>query len=202
MAPQLSYLAVIVTPLDTLSDRQLARRFLSGSSDAFTTLFTRHRAYVLSVCLLHSLNRSDAEEAASDTFLRVYRHLRGFRWTCAFTTWLYRVAKGQALNRRRPSCHNAIGKEHVSYEDVALVDATPGPREMAIANETNALLEREIARLNPRHRNAVEASRNGVMTPPLDVCANTGRTRLLRARETLRRRLLRHPEFTHASGLL
>jgi len=46
-------------------------------------------------------NHADAEDAAQEAFLRLYRKLRQFRGESSFGTWLYRLAATAAVDYRR-----------------------------------------------------------------------------------------------------
>lgn len=46
-------------------------------------------------------NSADAEDAAQETFLRLYRKLGQFRGDASFTTWLYRLAVRVAVDEHR-----------------------------------------------------------------------------------------------------
>jgi RNA polymerase sigma-70 factor, ECF subfamily len=83
------------------TDEELARRARAGDPAAFEALVTRYqdKAYRLARRLTGSAH--DAEEVVQDTFLRVFRGLKGFRGDARFSTWLYRITTNTALMLRR-----------------------------------------------------------------------------------------------------
>lgn len=51
------------------------------------------------------VSHDDAQDAAQETFVRVYRSLRNYRGECSLRSWIYRIATNEALrvisNRRQ-----------------------------------------------------------------------------------------------------
>src|ERR1019366_5470801 len=75
----------------TADDGATISRFQSGEKSAFNDLVERHqqRAYHYASRLTN--NADEAADIVSETFLRVYRSLGGFKGESSFTTWLYRI---------------------------------------------------------------------------------------------------------------
>ena len=72
-------------PADALSR---ARR---GDEAAFEELMRMHERQVLRTALRLLGRLEDAEDAAQEAFLRLYRNLRGFHELAEIRPWLYRV---------------------------------------------------------------------------------------------------------------
>lgn len=90
--------------LDTSREDQdvvLVRRFLAGEESAFDELVSRYQSYVYNVCLHMLGHAADAEDAAQDVFVAVYKGLPGFRMQSKVATWVYRVAVNKCISRRR-----------------------------------------------------------------------------------------------------
>jgi RNA polymerase sigma-70 factor (ECF subfamily) len=74
-------------------DAALLRRFVDESDDAaYTELVRRHRDRVYAICLRYFRDPNEAEDAAQEVFVALYRRAGSFVGTARFTTWLYRVA--------------------------------------------------------------------------------------------------------------
>ena len=63
-------------PKDT--DLLIIRQVLGGDQPAFAVLVDRYKDYVFTICLRVLKKREEAEEAAQDTFLKVYKTLATF----------------------------------------------------------------------------------------------------------------------------
>jgi len=79
-------------------DLELVRQARSGLREAYEALVRRHHARVLQLCLCLLSDRSRAEDAAQEVFLKAYRSLEGFEGACSLSTWLHRVATNHCLD--------------------------------------------------------------------------------------------------------
>ena len=73
---------------------------LAGDARAFDALLTRHESSVLRVLRFLGVPPRDREDVAQDVFIRVFRHLKGFRRGRSFSGWLYRVSVNSAHDYR------------------------------------------------------------------------------------------------------
>ncbi len=75
----------------------------AGDTRALETLFRRHLGATYAFARRFLTSREDAEEAASETWLRAGRSLRagGFRGESRFKTWLLGIARLVCLERLR-----------------------------------------------------------------------------------------------------
>jgi len=81
-------------------DFELIRAYLSGSEEAFDTLFRRYRQ-VLFGYLRGMLPPADAEDVFQKTWMRVCKALPGYRDNGKFPAWLLRIGRNQALDLLR-----------------------------------------------------------------------------------------------------
>lgn len=79
----------------------LIARFLDGSEAAFEELFRKYQGRLFSFCRHFLCNATEAEDVVQDTFLEVYRGLKGFRGDSTFMTWLYAIASRKCMTRYR-----------------------------------------------------------------------------------------------------
>ena len=74
-----------------LTDEDLVRRVRSGDSASFAVLVERHYPRCLRYGLRMLGDRSDAEEAVQDAFVRAHRSLDRYEDRQAFGAWLFRI---------------------------------------------------------------------------------------------------------------
>lgn len=67
------------------------------SQSAFKQLVETYQDQIYNTCLGILQNAEDAEEAAQDTFIEVFRSIDQFRGDAQISTWLYRVASNKSL---------------------------------------------------------------------------------------------------------
>jgi RNA polymerase sigma-70 factor (ECF subfamily) len=89
--------------LDELRDEILAKRAAAGDMSAFEELVDRHRMAVYRLARSITGNHHDADDAAQETFLRVYRALGSYDPDRPFKPWLKRIAYNTSLNTIRAS---------------------------------------------------------------------------------------------------
>ena len=74
------------------SEQDLVRRARTGDQAAFSALVTAYEGRIYMLALRYLGNRDDAQDAAQEVFLRVFRFLDGFKEESNFSTWIYRIA--------------------------------------------------------------------------------------------------------------
>jgi RNA polymerase sigma-70 factor (ECF subfamily) len=154
------------------ADRQLVDAVLGGDTAAFRLLVERESPEVIAVCRRILGNRSEAEDAAQESFLRAYRSLATYRADGSFAAWIARIAARQALARlvnRRPV--------------IELDEATTGgslavigdePEASALAGEQRAAVREAVAALPRPQRDVVALRFFGELS--LEEIAQTTRT--------------------------
>ncbi len=174
-----------------LSDAQLLDRFLAGGGEvaeaAFQALVTRHGRMVLGVCGNVLRDPEDVQDAFQATFLVLASRARAIRRHGALAGWLLAVARRVALRSRADLARRRV-HERRAAETRADQQASP--------LESWPELHEEIDRLPERYREPVvlcylEGLSTEAAAMRLGCPKGTVLSRLSRARERLRGRLLR-----------
>lgn len=149
------------------TDEVLLRRFVAGEAAAFTTLVTRHQERVYAVCLRYFRDHADAQDAAQETFVVLYRRAETFVGSARFSTWLYRVAVNVCndLARRRARRPQPDGRDPLAV-------AQPGA-DLIEQLELDLVLRGALATLNPDYREAV-VLHSVLGWPYADIAARAG----------------------------
>ena len=63
-----------------------------GNQDAFTQLVESYQRPVYNLCYRMLGDPNDAEDAAQETFLRVYKNIKRYDHKRSFSTWLLSIA--------------------------------------------------------------------------------------------------------------
>jgi len=183
--------------LDQGRDEALAAQAAGGDRGAFEALVTRHRQAVYRLCWAATGNHADADDAAQETFVRVYRALPSYDPARPFGPWLRKIAWNCGLTVRRDG--NA-GVPTVSGNDAPEpVDPSPGPEESAAGNEERRRVAGAMAALPAELRTvmvlrAVEGLSYAEIALAAGIPAGTVMSRLSRARERLLAALAAGPE--------
>ena len=110
---------------------ELMKRIEAGDGDAAEELVAMYYSQILRYCLWHAPNKSLAEDAAQETFLKAIRYFDRYVHRGHFKAFLYKVAGNVCadMRRRRWNEEAPLGKAG---------GRTPYPRENPAGNETEA----------------------------------------------------------------
>ena len=81
------------------NDQLYIERVLKGDTNSFAVLVDSYKDMVFSLALKVMKNREEAEEVSQDTFIKAYRSLKNFKGDSKFSTWLYRIAYHNCMDR-------------------------------------------------------------------------------------------------------
>lgn len=144
------------------TDRVLVAQALSGNGEAFAALHRRYYARVYRLALLRCRSVADAEDVASETFVRAIAHLPAFRFQGeSLFPWLSRIASNLAADLGRKSTGvTLVSLDNQTVESVrALLESLPGdtpdPHTLAERSETQALLRAAVAALPSDQADAI-----------------------------------------------
>jgi RNA polymerase sigma-70 factor (ECF subfamily) len=169
-------------PLTSGSDEQLMVAFRRGSADAFTELFSRYKQPLFGFFRRRVSDPTHAEELTQDTFVAILNASERYEQTALFRTYLYAIGlkilyayrrkaaframfHGSASEHHEPAAHDSLATETLVRDGLSKLQ--PRDREILMLREFEQLSYAEIAEL-------------------LKLPINTVRTRLFRARMTLR----------------
>jgi RNA polymerase sigma factor (sigma-70 family) len=130
-------------------DIQRINATLKGDAMAFQHLVEKYQHFVFTITFRVLKKREEAEEAAQDTFIKVYRTLASFEQRSKFTTWLYAIAYRTAIDMARKKNYpiQSIDDDE-SY--LQLADAAgEKPLDNIQQEDLHHQLETAIARLKP-----------------------------------------------------
>lgn len=187
-------------PEDTL----LAFKAADGNDSAFETLVRKYEKLV-STCVYSIVgNSEDVLDVSQETFLKVYKSIGSFNGESEFSTWLYRIAKNTALDfvRRRKSASISIDSSGEEGEGFDIPDESTyaSPEKTALKNEKSKVLHKAIGCLSEEHREIIilrdlnDYSYEEI-ADMLNIESGTVKSRLHRAREALRKILLKENYF-------
>lgn len=176
-------------------DVDAARR---GDLDAFDRLVERHQERIFRFCLWSLHDREEAQDAAQDTFIRAYRHLKSFRGDSSFGTWLHRIAinvvrDSAKRQQKAPRPFSTLGKEDEENDFDPPSDA-PLPSQTALEHERRMAVRVALGKLSEAHRAVLvlfdlEGRSYEECSALLELPMGTLKSRLNRARAALKEAL-------------
>lgn len=86
---------------DSLAEKRWLQALAKGDPAALGGLYEIYGERIFRYAFRMLGNRSDAEDATAETFLRVLRRSNELRADAAFRTWLFRIARNLCIDRMR-----------------------------------------------------------------------------------------------------
>ena len=167
---------------------RLAVRCRSGDAAAFDELVSRYQLRLFRFAFRLLGDRSEAEDAVQETFLRVYRALSSYRPDGFFSSWIYRITLNECRRRIRGR------KPNLPLEFALLPDNLPDPQSAVMTNERHRELRAAVDSL-PEHYRLVmvlfyfEEMSVEEVSRTLSVSVSAVKVRLHRGRDRLAARL-------------
>jgi RNA polymerase sigma-70 factor (ECF subfamily) len=169
---------------------------MEAAAPTVETLVAEHSRMVFRTAYSILRNHHDAEDAAQECFLRVWRHKDRLHEVSNAKTWLARIAWTTALDKRRG------GRKVLSLNDdehglnllESLSDETPAADEQLAERQNQQLLQRLIAGLPEDLAQTLELStvqelNSAEIAEVMKIPEGSVRTRLFRARKQLKEKL-------------
>jgi len=180
----------------------LVAELQAGSEEAFDYVLGTYKNPVYSL-VAHILgNDADAADVLQNVFVKVFRGIGQFHGHSSLKTWMYRIAVREALNYRRGwfrrHVHEPVSLDEESAEPVAALAAEPdegSPYEALELAERQKLVKTALAALPPPYRavlvlREIDEMPYDEIAEVLGIAEGTVKSRLMRGRELLRRKLV------------
>lgn len=184
------------------SEKALVQQAKAGDRDAFAALVTAYESKIYNLALRYLGNREDAMDASQEVFLRVFRFLPGFQEESGFSTWIYRigvnVCKDMLTKRsRRNEQSIEMPDEEEESRTAEIADRRYDPAQLMEGQELRAVLADTIAELPEQQREMIvlrdiQGLSYEEIAQVLSLESGTVKSRLSRARENLRKKLLQN----------
>jgi RNA polymerase sigma-70 factor (ECF subfamily) len=172
----------------------------AGDERAFEQLLGQVRGQIFRWALIMTADSDDADDITQQVSVTLHRKLHLFQQRSAFSTWLYRIVRNTAIESRRRA---RFGREVAWDDDVATNTVSPATDDrLQVIDDAQsvALIRALFTELPPRQRELIDlVDTQGFKTVEaaemMEIEPETARVHLLRARRTLRARMLElHPE--------
>ena len=185
-------------------DDLLIQRIKNGDNAAYDDMVSRYWDRIFA--RVHHLlkNQQDAEEVTQDAFIRAHRGLENFRGDASFSTWLYQIATNLAHNRywywfrRKRDFSVSLDQPLAIDGDLTLENVMPSegetPSEAAVTQEFVDRVAECMNHLGEKNREVltlrnVQNLSYDAIARELDISVGTVKSRIARARDSLRDRM-------------
>lgn len=175
--------------MSTIPDQHYIDRILQGETNLFAVLVDRYKDMIFTLSLKMVKNREEAEEAAQDTFIKVYNSLNKFKGDSKFSTWIYKISYNNCLDRLKKNKKEDLNisidefSSHlVKTMDNALSALEDKERKQAIQNCLNLLPREENFLLTLFYFEDQNLEEIGKI---MNINANNVKVKLFRSRQKL-----------------
>jgi RNA polymerase sigma-70 factor (ECF subfamily) len=173
----------------------------SGSEEAYVWLIDRFHQPVYGLVYRMLNDPADAADTTQEVFLKVFRGMGRFHGEASLKTWIYRIAIHEASNHRRwwfrhkgrETTMEPATKDASGLKDL-LADQGSSPFESMAHEEVRAKVEAELKMVPEPYRTTVilrdiEGLSYEETAEILEISLGTVKSRLMRGREALKKRL-------------
>ena len=108
----------------------------------FEALVTQYQQDVLHMCYLYLCDKTLAEDATQETFLKVYRHMDDFRGDSSAKTWIMKIAMRTCYDINRSAWFRFFNR-HITPEALP-VQAAAGDLDDAMLTDAVIKLPRKL----------------------------------------------------------
>ena len=137
-------------PSDNLAEAEYIELAKNGDQEAFTQIVEMYQNPVYNMCYRMLSNPQAAEDAAQETFWRVYKNLNHYDSKRKFATWLLSIAAHYCIDQQRKKRLPSIDLSEII--EFSAEDPAPKPENVAIKNEFSEEVQRQMAELNESDR--------------------------------------------------
>lgn len=196
--------------MNVINELELIKKAAKGDPNAFETLMLQYQSGVYNLCYRMVGDSEDAADMTQEAFLKAWKSLSGFHMDSAFSTWLYRLATNCCLDllrskKRKPTI--SLVQEDESGEEMIYEPTDPSlqPDELLIKKEERQILQEALLSLDEQQRAILtlrvvkDLSYEDISTI-LQIKEGTVKSRLARARENLRKKVLQLGNKSHSSS--
>lgn len=168
---------------------EIIERAQRGDAAAFSEIIERFQVSVYNLCYrMLSHNAGDAEDAAQEVFLKVWKNIGRFDANRTFSTWVLSIATNHCIDLIRKKRVSTIEIDETLEE--ILPDSIATPKQELAQKERSGLIRRILDELSETDR-AIVVLRYWDELPDREIAAALGlseaavKSRLFRARKQL-----------------
>jgi RNA polymerase sigma-70 factor (ECF subfamily) len=180
----------------SLAEKELLARARAGDQAAFAELCKRSERRLLGMARRIVRNEEDAQDAVQEALLNAFLNLSRFDERSSFFTWAARIAINSSLMQLRKRRQFFLRFTDEASEGLALKDPAPDAEALLAEKDEQRVLHEAIRSLPRKLRIVVELKQFRDYSleetaAALSISSPAVKARFFRAKETLRKRLVR-----------
>lgn len=132
----------------TIADNDIIAEMRRQPEQGFRLLMRKYREPVYWHIRRLVVTHADAQDAAQETFVRIFKSMDSYRGNTLFAAWIYRIATNEAL-RLISKRHDNVDMER---EGTNILDQLPADNYINIADTEAVNMQRAILALPPKQQ--------------------------------------------------
>lgn len=132
----------------TIADNDIIAGMRRQPEQGFRLLMRKYREPVYWHIRRLVVTHADAQDAAQEAFVRIFRNMDSYRGNTSFAAWIYRIATNEAL-RLISKRHDNVSMER---EGTNILDQLPADNYINIADTEAVNMQRAILALPPKQQ--------------------------------------------------
>jgi RNA polymerase sigma-70 factor (ECF subfamily) len=141
-------------------ERQLIEEAKNGDEGSFEALIKSCRRKAWNIAFRYMRNENDAMDALQESFIKIYKNLKGFKGDSRFDTWVHRITVNTCKDMLRKNEKYKLNDSLYADGDDGeymrdFPDSTPGPEDAVMTSELASELLVCVDRLPTDHREVI-----------------------------------------------
>ena len=158
-----------------------------GDRQAFADLYEHHKTAIYRYCLRMLSDSAAAEDAAQETFIKMFANIRLLQKPESFVSWLFSIARNEVMMHVRRTRRNGVHSDEDVWDETT-------PYELTVSAETKEIVQRLLQNLKSEYREVLLLREYDQLsyTQIAEITSNSEssvKSRLFKARKALTRKL-------------
>ena len=171
--------------------QQLILKFKAGEQQsAFAEIYNLYKNPVYYFILMRVKQEQNTEDLMTETFIKAYKHLKRYKPTSRFSTWILTIAKNTVVDFIRTNTR----RKHTVLAEAITKTTNSSPEKQLIEKEARKSIDREIELLGFRTKIVAALyfyndMKYEEICKALDIPMHTVKSSVYRARQILQKKL-------------
>jgi RNA polymerase sigma-70 factor (ECF subfamily) len=132
-------------------EEEIVSRIVNGDLAAFKLLVKQYEKLVTFMVNRLVQNKEDTQDICQEVFIKVYRHIGGFKFQSKLSTWIAQIAYSTAINHvKRVSGKQSLTDDIADFENYHKTADTP--ESILVKKNATAFIHQQIEQLPIHYR--------------------------------------------------
>jgi RNA polymerase sigma factor, sigma-70 family len=130
------------------TESELIQLLHQGDRQAFADLYEHHKSAIYRYCLRMLSDSDAAEDAAQETFMKMFSNISLLQKPESFLPWLFCIARNEVMMHLRRNRRNGVHNDENVWDNQT-------PYELTVAAETTEIVQRFLQNLKDEYREVI-----------------------------------------------